>query len=1225
MGRLILRLLGTPEVNHEEHPLILQTRKVLALLVYLAVEQGIYSRDKITALLWPESDEERGKASLRRALAYLRESLDETAHDRFGHVPQQPPHVLIERHTLSFNGASDFEIDTQTLQAAFTLTRRRSSGDLRTQLAHLQMAASSYGGNFLDGFSLPDAPDFEDWLLLQRESWRRQANTVFDYLSQWQLEAGELENALENTTRWVEHDLLNESAHTRLMQLHVAFGDRTAALRAFERCRSILERELSVDPSSEIVVLAERIRSQASPVGKPVLHEVLLPRDALEFPFTGRATEHRELVTAFQTIRQGRTQVATIEGEPGIGKTRLAREFLRWVRAQGAEVLEARAFETGSRLPYQPLIEAMRGRLEREQDLQALLSDIWLAELARLLPELREQLPDLPPLLSLGEAEARTRLFEAMARLGHALARRAPVMLFIDDAQWADAASLDVLQYASRRWATAHLPVLLLYTFRSDDLARNTELAEWLSSLERFLPVRRQTLTSLPFEETLQLIQSLFVAERGPTGNGNEGQAKKEEDIEVWSRWLFDQTRGHPFMLVEYFKLVTERRDLLDDEAGTVRITADLFPFKETARSTLPVRVRDLIHERFTRLSQTALTLCMAAAVLGDGFTFDQLCHVADLTDNQGLSALDEVLMRGLLQETDGRCFFAHDSIHAVAYAEAGEIRRRVLHRRALETLQAAMASPAELAYHALAAGLTDAAARLSIAAGDAAMRLFAARDAITQYEQARQLLMRSNEYLHPSREENAAVSLDDLCHLSLQLGWAYELSSQFAQAESIYEEMLSLARAVHEPVMECSALNRLATLTGRKGQDLAQAQELLQQALVIAESSQNIAGVAETVSNLAQTGFYAGKMSASLPYAERALALARSLNQQELIGRSLHALATLESVLGRWEESLSHAEEARMLYAALGNLEMEVGCLCVIARTSIDEGKLQEGIDAAKAALAMSEAIEDPWGQINAAVQLVPGLLDRGAYTDAFVVIQRGVAFARALEITPLLVLALNQWGNVNRAMLALEAAHTAHSEALTLCESFMPQQDFIEWIAGELCADCALAGQWQQAYTYALKALAAREYSMMHGSLTRWHETEALLRGGSIEEAREDVRRFGESAHNKRRYGISYLRALAALAQWDHEIDQAITHLEAARVLAEQLGLPGELWQLLAILGELYQSSRNESQAQQAYAHAAQIVQSLADRIENEQQRTTFLSVQRIRTVLEQSRADY
>src|SRR5256714_10120643 len=341
MGRLILRLLGMPEVSHAEKRLTFQTRKVLALLAYLAVEQGVHSRDKITALLWPESDEERGKASLRRALAYLRESLDEPSHERSRHVPLQPRHLLIEHYTLSFNTASDFEGDTQILQTAFTLARRRASGDPRTHLAHLQMGASCYRGNFLDGLSLPDAPDFEDWLLLQRESWRRQANTVFDRLSEWQRDAGELENALETTTRWVEHDLLNETAHTRLMQLHSALGDRSAALQAFERCRAVLQRELSAQPSSEIVGLAERIRSQASPVLESSLHEASSPREAWEFPLIGRTAEHHALVTAFQTMRQGRVQVATIEGEPGIGKTRLAREFLRWARVQGADSARA--------------------------------------------------------------------------------------------------------------------------------------------------------------------------------------------------------------------------------------------------------------------------------------------------------------------------------------------------------------------------------------------------------------------------------------------------------------------------------------------------------------------------------------------------------------------------------------------------------------------------------------------------------------------------------------------------------------------------------------------------------------------------------------------------------------------------------------------------------------------------------------------------------------------
>jgi hypothetical protein len=109
MGRLMLRLLGTPEVSHAEQPLAFQTRKVLALLAYLAVEQGVHSRDKIAALLWPDSDEERSKASLR--LSYLRGSLDGASHERSCHMPLQPTYVLIEHYALSFNSAPDELID----------------------------------------------------------------------------------------------------------------------------------------------------------------------------------------------------------------------------------------------------------------------------------------------------------------------------------------------------------------------------------------------------------------------------------------------------------------------------------------------------------------------------------------------------------------------------------------------------------------------------------------------------------------------------------------------------------------------------------------------------------------------------------------------------------------------------------------------------------------------------------------------------------------------------------------------------------------------------------------------------------------------------------------------------------------------------------------------------------------------------------------------------------
>ncbi len=1225
MSQLNLALLGTPEVRHAGQALTFRTRKALALLIYLVVKGGKHSREKLTVLFWPESDEEQSRATLRSTLVYVRKTLGEMSNPALSHL-------LIEHDSIGFNFASDFDLDLNTLQTAWKLVRTpldASPGQAvrgeelhRDVLTQLQQAVNVYRGDFLEGFYVGDAPDFEDWIGTQREYWHRRMDAIFHRLSQLQFERGEISDAIDTTSRWVTHDPFNELVYRRLMQLHVAVGDRTAALQTYETCRAMLAKEFHARPAPETEALAERILVKDAPRRglPPVAQEQTSSLLTVEPPLIGRGNEHSTLVRLYYSVRNAGPQVAVLIGEAGIGKTRLATAFLDWALAQGAEVLQGRAFEAGGRLPYQPLVEALRSRLSRENVLGDLLTAPWLAELCQLLPELRERFPDLS-FPSHNEAMALTRLFESVALLGQALARRAPLVVFIDDLQWADASSLDLLHYICRRFAESKSPILLLLNLRSEALAITPELAEWLSGLGRDLPVTRLELDPLTSEETVQLIRSL----------APEELSEQAESLatERFGRWLYAETSGQPFFMMETLKTLVEHGilavQLAEDGVQTIDVAPALHN-EQALRGVLPAGVREVIRSRLARLPSDALSLLTAGSVLGRSFPFERLCQVAGLNENDGLPALETLLSSRLLSEVENegrapgeeRFVFAHDKIRDVVYTEAGSTRRRLFHRRAFDTLQAASASPAELAYHAFAAGLPEVAVRLSIAAGDEAMRLFAVRDAIAHYEQARRLVRRSDGDGLQATQGSVAIVPSDLSHLSLQLGWAYELSSEFAQAKGIYEELLTLAREMHEPVMECAALNRLATMAAQSNQDIVRAEELLRQALAVAEHSQNTAGMAETVWNLAQTGFYAGKISASLPHAERALALARELNLQELIGRSLHALATLESALGKWEESLSHAEEARILYAALGNRPREVGCLCVMAEVRTNEGQPQEGIDVARAAYAISVEIEDPWGQINAAVQMVPGLLDCGAYTEALAVIQQGVALARALEIIPLLVITLNELGNVGRAMLTLETAQAAHSEALARCESFMPPP-YVGWIAGELCADCTLAGQWQEAYTYALKATAARDYTIMHGGLARWHETEALLWGGSTEQAREEVRRFGERVGNRRRYRIPYLRALAGLARWDGDTEQAIVHLQQAVQLTEEIGLPGELWQILAALGELHRSDKNETEAQQAFARAAQVVQSLAARIEDEQQRTIFLSAQQVRAVLE------
>jgi len=817
MGDLYLTLLGPPEVRHADQMLLFSTRKELALLIYLAVEGRVHSRKKLSEQFWPEGDARHGRAALRITLLHLRHMLGEGA-DVF-----PAPHLLIKRDTLGLDLTSAIELDLHTLHEAWTSARASTHTTLtmpeemhRTLLASLQRAISLPRGEFLEGFSLRDAPAFDDWVRFQREYWHLRTSEVFDRLSQMQFEAGELEAAIETVNRWLVLAPLHEDAYRRLMRLHFAAGDRAAALHAYDNCRAMLATGMQTEPTPETVALASRMRAVAPPRRKeaPTPALALSPATFLEGPLLGRTTELSTLIKVYHSARRGHTQVVLLEGEVGIGKTRLATEFLAWAEMEGADVLQGQAFETGGHLPYRPVIEALRPRIERENAPDDLLSDTWLAELSRLLPELCERYPDLPDPVG-DKSVARTRLFEAVAQLGQALAARTMLVLFIDDVQWADAASLDVLHYLARRFAESETPALLLLTLRMGERAMPPGLTEWRTGMERAVPLTHLQLGPLTAEDILRLLQAF-----GGKG-GKDG--RRSADLERFGQWLFAETEGQPFYLMETLKVLLERGALTsrpnEDGGWTIDFTAAM-EHKMVVRGFFPPSVREVICARLDRLPPNAFALLGAGAVLGQGITFEHLCQVADLAEQDGLPALDEVLHSGLLLETerqggpmtDGRYVFAHAKIRAVVYAEAGEARRSIFHRRALEALQAAAAPAAVLAYHALAAGLAEPAFHWSLAAGDEAMRVVAVRGAISFYEQARHLLTEPVQSL----SMEATLPAPEIEHLYTHLGRAYELNTEWEKARTAYTSMLAYAQDACQPAMESAALNRLTALAAQ-------------------------------------------------------------------------------------------------------------------------------------------------------------------------------------------------------------------------------------------------------------------------------------------------------------------------------------------------------------------------------------------------------------------------
>jgi DNA-binding SARP family transcriptional activator len=704
MSQLHLSLLGSPEIRHQEQIVKFRTRKALALLIYLAVEGGMHSREKLIALFWPDLDEVRGRVILRRTLALLREALEEAA------VMPHETHLIVERNALGIRCISSTISDFCLLNTTFNRVRPQfplggtQNEDRRLLIRQLLEGLQLVRGGFLGDFSLPNAPAFDAWMSTQHEAIRRRVSVLFDFLSSLQLEKGELSDALVTATRWVAFDPGDEVATRRLMQAYFTMGRREEALRAYEAARGWLLHELDVEPAPETMALAERFRRE-----EPV--RIVTGRAAadtsihLDGPLVGRAEEYASLIERYHHVQRRESHVILIEGEAGIGKTRLVTDFLGWAAMQGADVVHGRAFANGNRLTYQLAVDTLRQRVEQENAPDDILSDTWLSELSRILPELRDRYPDLPLPIA-DESTGQTRLFEAVARLGQVWASRRPLVLFIDDLQWADNASRDLFAYIIQQWWKSQLPVLFVASVRTEELFMMPDLQEWFFNLKQVVPTLSLTLEALCYDDFKQWVQYLDEYVLQPEGeNMTAGKETPPASDAPFVRWLFDKTQGHPLYIEELLRTLLERQMLnaVVRPDGTWGIDASVTA-SEVARwqHILPSRIHDTIRMRLTHLSPIARSLLSAGSVLCHDFTLEQLCQVVDLQDNDVLAGLDELVGRHLLVEQVNRVVtyaFSHDTLREVVYREIGESRRRIYHRRVLQRLRITDA-PAELIAH---------------------------------------------------------------------------------------------------------------------------------------------------------------------------------------------------------------------------------------------------------------------------------------------------------------------------------------------------------------------------------------------------------------------------------------------------------------------------------------------------------------------------------------------
>jgi DNA-binding SARP family transcriptional activator/predicted ATPase len=318
MPRLNLYLLGSPRILLDGAPLSTDRRKAVAMLAYLALNKVPVTRAALADLFWPDFDPESAFSYLRRTLWELNHVLGKGW-------------IEADREQIALRRDPPFWLDVE----AFQVLLGRASGDITLAAFKpvLEEAIALYRGDFLAGFSLPDSPAFDEWQLVQAESLRRKFSQALEKLSLSYEQAGNSEPALEIARRWLALDPLEEAAHRRIMQLYARQGNRLAALRQYDTCVQVLQKELDVEPQPETTALYDQIRQGKAEASKPapdrqvsdtkahpasVVRPALPPQSTL---FVGRSHELKEIS---HILRDPAVRLLTLVGPGGAGKTRLA-------------------------------------------------------------------------------------------------------------------------------------------------------------------------------------------------------------------------------------------------------------------------------------------------------------------------------------------------------------------------------------------------------------------------------------------------------------------------------------------------------------------------------------------------------------------------------------------------------------------------------------------------------------------------------------------------------------------------------------------------------------------------------------------------------------------------------------------------------------------------------------------------------------------------------------
>lgn len=674
------------------------TSRMQSLLAYLLLNAGLtVSRQQLAFLSWPDSSEPQARTNLRQLLHHLRSAWPEA--ERY--IESDAQIVRWRTEELFTFDVSEFE---STVAQADEAQRQKDSSTAKRALLR---CVDLYRGDLLPGLH-------EEWIEPHRERLKHSYSGALACLIALFEEARDYQAALGHAESLLSQDPYQETVHQSLMRLHGLIGDRAGALRAYERCETLLRRELGVEPG----IATRRMRDQISRAGRPPHSASEVPARSSEPALIGRDPQWKRLLEIWREVLQGRASFVTVTGEAGIGKTRLIEELLVFASRQGGSVARTTCYSAEKPMAFAPVADWLRS-----PPFRAKLDGLSLeqqSQLARVLPELLAESHQVETPQPFAESWQRHHFFEALARA--VLSAPQPVVLFIDDLQWCDPETVEWLHYILRSNPEACL--MIAAAVRLEEVGMEHPAIAVLNALARDNRVSEIALEPLALEETASLAAQVIRRELD----------RQAADV------LYEQTRGNPLFIVEAVR------------GGVLSLTSS-----RSSQEFLPPRVQAVINARLAQLTGATRELVGLAAAISRPFTLDLLAKVSQSGHNVVATAIDELWRRHIIEGQGRDCYdFSHGQIRAVAYSQLGPARRHLLHLRIaeeLENLHSANPSSgsAMIAWHYEQAGALKEAISHYHDAAKVVLRRYADSEAISYLSKALSLL----EGLPASRERD--------------------------------------------------------------------------------------------------------------------------------------------------------------------------------------------------------------------------------------------------------------------------------------------------------------------------------------------------------------------------------------------------------------------------------------------------------------------------------------